>query len=1108
MKSTIIKASAGSGKTFQLSNQFLDIVLRAEGKTSETIHSILASTFTRKAAGEILDRILNRLAEAALDKKKQNELAEFVPLPAKNRTELLQKTTAEIAKNLYRLRICTLDSFFNHIASSFALELGLPPGWSIISEPEYQCCIHEAVREVFAESKKNEVLKMLHLLQKGEQDRNVTQEITGLAKDYLPLVRSTDADLWDHSGSDRLGSLVLGKMTDEMITASIAPLINDEEYLRQIVPKGKTGKPNGHCVNDIKRLLLKIQNQNWEELLTLKVARNFAAGNFIIRDDVPPADDALLEHILPAVRHARAIWAETIIHQTKATRSLLDLVWEKLEAVLQHKRGFQFTDITFCLGDLFLRKPNALPQKLLSHRMDAPTEHLLLDEFQDTSLPQWSILRPFIQSVTQGTKTSFFCVGDLKQAIYGWRGGVAEIFETVENFLEKEGTAEPETPDMNETWRNSQAVIDTVNQVFLNIGTNTAICEKSPLAAAKWQKWFGNDKHETKSPSKDKGYCVLEITPAEETGESNEDDESMNTEKPFWKYTLNRITQLKQQHPNRSIGVLFRYGKNIPTLLKGLKKRGIEASDEGGVPLTDSAAVQHVLSVMTLIDHPGDTIVRFHLTNGPLAEMLPLQDYKDDAAAEKAAHHWRTKILTRGYGKTVKELMAALTPCEPKEMQRLEKLLELAYRFDDQATGTRTRPFIEAVQTARLATPGADSIRVMTIHGAKGLEFDIVVLPDLDVELVSSRKIPKVIVSQDLPTRDSPTPSVNFVLRWVDQKLRTLLPSPYPEAFVQWQDNQVKESLAVLYVAMTRARYELVMIVPEKSKHSTGTYFSVLYAGLLDGRPQTTDGNILYQNGTENWDDEVVPEKPKLPTLTWHALSDQLRLRNLPRETPSGQEVKRVIQGKESGMKRNATPEWNRNNASLRGTAIHACFSTVRWMEEGMLGVESLQRIAKQSVAGKRGDINFSEIVDEFFSMCNQSEVRKILLRSSYPTEEDISVETERRFAVRVQNKILHGSIDRLVIRRLGSEVVGLEIIDFKTDRPGSESDEDFLAERKRIYVPQMEAYRRAIQAMYPNVGSISAAIVFVSMNEVVILESSGNDCWNETGNVHNGLPR
>jgi len=1100
MPNTIIKASAGSGKTFKLSNKFLGILLRTDNaRTNEKINTILASTFTRKAAGEILDRILTRLAEAALDKKKQEDFYKNELLADDNKddwTEQLQKTAAELARNLYRLRISTLDSFFNKIATSFALELALPPGWSIIDETEYQRCIHEAVKEVFDESDKNEALKLLHLMHKGEQTQSVTQELVNLAKDWLPLVRSTSAEQWDHTETDKLGKLTLGKITEKALDYILAAFVEDKETLHQMLPKTQKGMPDGNCVKDFDKFMNLAGTSDWDGILAAKIGNNFALNNFVIRNK--PVEPELCDTIQPIAQHARAIWAETLIHQTIATRRLLELIWEKLESILQRKRGYRFEDITFCLGDMFLRKPNALPQKLLSHRIDAPTEHMLLDEFQDTSISQWNILKPFVQSVTKGSGASFFCVGDLKQAIYGWRGGVAEIFETVSGFLEAEGAEPPERPIMNETRRNSQAVIDAVNQVFMNIGTNNAVRDHSPEAADKWQNWFGHERHQTLSPSKEQGYCVLEAAPMEET--SSNDDDTIDTESPFWKYSLDRIEQIRAKHPSRSIGILFRSGKDIPTVLKGLKNRGVEASEEKGVPLTDSAAVQHILSVMTLIDHPGDTIVRFHLAHGPLKELLPMHHFGDGSAAESAAHHWREKLLSQGYGKTIKELMSALTPCDSKEMQRLEKLLELAYRFDEQATGTRTRQFIEAVNAARLATPGSAPVRVMTIHGAKGLEFDIVVLPDLNGRLIG--QTPRMIVS-----KKSPTEPADFVLRWVSQDLRALLPTEpndYQKAFVKWQDDQVKESLAVLYVAMTRARHELVMIVPEKKEKSekskkdekeNPTYANVLRLGLVQVSPlalqeeQERGGvslSVLYENGDADWDDATVDEETDLPTMTWHALSDRPVHRNLSRATPSGM----VEQHKSRGYKPPDASEYRRN-AALRGTAIHACFANVEWLDDNHLAgtpavTHVLSNAVEEATAGERGSFDAAEVVKEFLAICEQPEVRKILSRSSYSVEEDITIESERRFAVHWKGQLLHGSIDRLVVRRRGNEVIGLEIIDFKTDQKmDGETESDFLSSRSSEYVPQIAAYRQAVGKMYRNV-DISAKIVFTSVDKVV----------------------
>ena len=121
----VIRASAGTGKTYQLASRFLQLL-----DADVAPESILAATFTRKAAGEILERILSTLASAAINEKKRGELADAIgsqQLTSERCRELLAKLT----RRLHRLQVGTLDSFFAKLASSFSLELGLPPGWRI-----------------------------------------------------------------------------------------------------------------------------------------------------------------------------------------------------------------------------------------------------------------------------------------------------------------------------------------------------------------------------------------------------------------------------------------------------------------------------------------------------------------------------------------------------------------------------------------------------------------------------------------------------------------------------------------------------------------------------------------------------------------------------------------------------------------------------------------------------------------------------------------------------------------------------------------------------------------------------------------------------------------
>src|SRR5947208_2843270 len=124
----VIRASAGTGKTYQLAVRFIGL-LAAGTRPDE----ILATTFTRKAAGEILDRVLFWLAQAAADESERTKLAKEIGVRALS-AETCRELLCATVQRLHALRVGTLDSYFLQVATSFGPELGLPPGWSICDE--------------------------------------------------------------------------------------------------------------------------------------------------------------------------------------------------------------------------------------------------------------------------------------------------------------------------------------------------------------------------------------------------------------------------------------------------------------------------------------------------------------------------------------------------------------------------------------------------------------------------------------------------------------------------------------------------------------------------------------------------------------------------------------------------------------------------------------------------------------------------------------------------------------------------------------------------------------------------------------------------------------
>ena len=404
-KNTVIRASAGTGKTFQLSNRFIGLLA-----AGQTLDGILATTFTRKAAGEILDRVLVRLADAVLDPEKLAELAEHVegpPLDCGRCLGLLR----EMLRHLHRLRISTLDSFFIAIAQSFGLELGFPTGWAITEDLDDAAIRDEAVRLLLEKEDTRDVVRLMHLLNKGDATRSVSQQITDLVTKLYAVFCEAPAEAWKSLRRRKL--LGADELRGAIEALGVLELAGDKRFQKAVDTDRKTIVGGGE--------------KGCESFLSKGLAAAVLDGTEVYYKK--PIPDNALAVYRPLVEHATAVVLGRIVDHTEATWDLLqrfDAEYQRLKAA---QRAFRFEDVTRRLSG------PAIGDRLeeVGYRLDGHVAHLLLDEFQDTSPQQWRALRPFARRVVAGADRSLFCVGDVKQAIYAWRGGVAEIFDALKD---------------------------------------------------------------------------------------------------------------------------------------------------------------------------------------------------------------------------------------------------------------------------------------------------------------------------------------------------------------------------------------------------------------------------------------------------------------------------------------------------------------------------------------------------------------------------------------------------------------------------------------------------------------------------------------------------
>ena len=250
---------------------------------------------------------------------------------------------------------------------------------------------------------------------------------------------------------------------------------------------------------------------------------------------IPDAVAAIYRRLLD---HVKAELVGRVAAQTEASYALLEMFHVEYQRLKSGHRALRFEDVTRRLADV----GQAVDLGSLSFRLDARIDHLLLDEFQDTSPPQWRVIQPWAERVTAGTQgTSFFCVGDVKQAIYGWRGGIAEIFDAIDRQLPG---LTPQS--LNTSFRSSPPVIDAVNHIFTHLAEHPNLGRAEP-AVRGWSERF--EPHTTQRQEL-AGYVELATAPA--AGE----DESQG--EVTLRFAAERIAELVEQAPGRSVGVLMR----------------------------------------------------------------------------------------------------------------------------------------------------------------------------------------------------------------------------------------------------------------------------------------------------------------------------------------------------------------------------------------------------------------------------------------------------------------------------------------------------------------------------------------------------------------------
>ena len=638
----------------------------------------------------------------------------------------------------------------------------------------------------------------------------------------------------------------------------------------------------------------------------------------------------------------------------KGVYTLISAFEKEYDAKVRRKGRLVFADIPRLIAEL-----DESDRLALEYRMDARIHAWALDEFQDTSREQWKALWNLIDEAKQSDEKSLFVVGDTKQAIYGWRNGDVSIFE------KEHDSGAYALGELVKTYRSGPAIVEAVNKVF----AGGRLCADYPA----WK----CPEHETAKPE------MTSFVQTVEAGGPYMDD--------FVEPVFNALKAADPVRRGKTAAVLVRNNTFGQLLCDELKRRGIkDVVWEGEKNVLGTTALAGFLDLVQLAGHPGDMLTYRHFLKTPLAALIEAKD------AGELSRKMAQAFTERGLVRVFRELRVKL-PADPEEAwsryteERYTDMLKAAAEFEiGMKAGTRLTDFpgYLASRTKReLAEEG--KIRIMTIHRSKGLGFDYVVLP---------------LYEHDALTKEQRGPLVgdDWILPDPGAKVAKAV-GGLEQAYTLRKDRAEQEALCTYYVAMTRAKEAMTIILhPQPKGAATGVRMSDYVREGIGSEAEIGDRSWFEKVKSKGEKGKSEDGKNPLSTSTSNLQPVHSRAKRtaVRKRLPS----KGFVAGQSAGEL--FAPKGNRKSAMDRGTEIHSQYEQLEWFE----GAEK--------------------------------------------PEGFVELWRERPFEVFDDGEWISGRFDRVVFYR--KEELYAEVQDIKTGRPKPDS----------FYEPQLAAYRRAVHLL------------------------------------------
>lgn len=996
----ILKASAGTGKTYRLSLEYV-----ASLCCGNDFKDILVMTFTKKATAEIKDRILKFLKQLKENGEEAKELRENIlklyPEIDFNQSKI-EKIYEEVVQNRDKLRIYTIDAFTNLIFKKVIAPYLKIYSYEIIDEEENKKTIFKILDKLF--TIKEYFAKFKEFL-KDNTERDIDNYI----------------DLIDKLLSHRWKIIVLGdKLNIKREPFQVKSNFNIMENLLEIVGSVAIEKkePTEAFVAKKTKPYFLLGSELQKEKFLLENFKELVAGNIWngnrIRSTHRVADD--LNYLQEELRLnlAKTLFNEKIIPYEEKLLQVINRIYEIYDEIKFKEQRFTFSDISnYTFKYIRDKNLNFVDENGVTDDffdiIDGKIKTIFIDEFQDTSILQWKILKDIIDK-----SENVICVGDEKQSIYGWRGGEKNLFENLEKIIGGE------VENLNTCYRSEENVVRFYNKFFKTLS------EKSEESSKKWEFLEVNPKNQNKQ-----GH--IEIL----TKDLVEDEEGKENISVIDKI-IEKI-QLDFNGVYEGIGILARQNKELDLIEKKLTEANIPFVVDSNVNVIESRGIKGIYYLIKyLVKNDYLSLLNFlrcdlvNISADSLKHLVKeredIENWLLDYSSEIDLNDEEREVL-----EIVKELKDKYNANDGETYFLTYDILQklgVTERFSSKGDISNLYSFYKIIKSYRyfdeflsefedqknsskfkkIVLKDENSVNLMTIHKSKGLEFDTLFY--YYNPKTSQNNIPKVIFYFTMDNKYEETKE--FLL--TNTKFNYILKILSSE-FGYLEKNRIKEEheeINNLYVALTRPKNNIYIALEkyDESKNKDGYNLD-----MINCEKEFRDRDIIFT--------EVQSKDKNDKRETF-----ELNLSTPEASYPKGEES--IFKDREKIYSHSLQNEVKR----LKGTVVHYFLENLIYATNEE--IERAKKLTFAKFASSLGEKGIGEILSEKnieYILNKKKEIFSKDWDKIYP-EYEIYTEDETF------------RIDRLMIKEAKEGEKGcVYIVDYKT----GEINEEQLANYKTI---------------------------------------------------------